>query len=752
MMYRLAICLTLIFCSPLSAQSMPVRSGEHDGFTRFTVGISKGASWSIEADDAQARLRVEGIDGRFDLSDAFKRIRRTRVANASQATAGAPLIFDLNCRCQVSSFLSGDSLIVIDFRDSAQAEDAGLNLPIRAPGGFAFQLPASRVPVSSDDVEPNRNEEAEAISLPLDLMRQPLPSRENENRYNRIENAAVSAMEQRLIEQITRAESQGLIESQSRAMASGAERQSEPTIRMIERKNADIPTVRNLAVTTSVDRDLAGLAADIATPSETTFCISTSQVNMQDWATDAPFSAQIGHWRAAVLGEFDRVDLDSVESLVRTYLYFGFGVEAQQALNLAEPPLKNQALYDVIAQILDGRQGTSINPFSGQQSCDTDAALWAVLSEPARMENINDDAIQRATSRLPPYVRELVGPRLALGFARAGRKDSAEGVLRSVDRIAEASAPELALAHASTAELRGEPDVAKEKRYEIATGDNEQSPTALIEAINMASRSKEAVPPDLVSLAQAYVTEFRNSEISEPLERALILATALNGDFGTAFEGLDEYASHADRDARDLRIGLLELMSERAADIEFLRQALKETAGVEDDLPETLSNDMAERFLELGFARPAQRLLSGASANPPSRERRILRAKAALAANLPREALVAVLGLSGPDVTELRAEAALQTRNHSQAASLFAESGRSDQAVRSSWLADTTSDEIKPPSEERYRQIFEQIGALSDASGTASEQTPLSRAETLVELSNSTRDGVRALLDAVSVD
>ena len=62
MMYRLAICLTLIFCSPLSAQSMPVRSGEHDGFTRFTVGISKGASWSIEADDAQARLRVEGID------------------------------------------------------------------------------------------------------------------------------------------------------------------------------------------------------------------------------------------------------------------------------------------------------------------------------------------------------------------------------------------------------------------------------------------------------------------------------------------------------------------------------------------------------------------------------------------------------------------------------------------------------------------------------------------------------------------
>jgi hypothetical protein len=130
----------------------------------------------------------------------------------------------------------------------------------------------------------------------------------------------------------------------------------------------------------------------------------------------------------------------------------------------------------------------------------------------------------------------------------------------------------------------------------------------------------------------------------------------------------------------------------------------------------------------------------------------MLRAKAALAAKLPREALVALLGLSGPDVTELRAEAASQTRNHAEAASLFEQTGEPDQALRSSWLADADPADMSALTEDRYRQIFEQIGALSESSGGASDMTPLARAQALIEQSNSTRDGVRALLNAASVD
>ncbi|MEC7257047.1 MAG: hypothetical protein VXW58_04435, partial [Pseudomonadota bacterium] len=501
----LAAILALICATSVSAQVMPVRSGEHDGFTRFTIRIGNGEDWSIDTIGSQVRFRSGDASAKYDLTSVFDRIRRNRITAVSQTDPGSALVFEMNCACQVTPFLSGDSLVVIDFRDPIEDQATGFQLPIPSPGGFAFQLPADRAHliIPPDEEDNSADAEIASVALPIDLVRAPLSARTIEDRFSGIGNTAVNAMEQQLIKQLTRAEQQGLIEArpQTDMLSEGDNTHLEQPEKTEETDSG--PSLRNLEVTTSIDRDLAGVADGLKRSSEATRCIPTSRLNMQDWATGAPFSAQIGHWRSALVGEFDRVDSEIVESLVRTYLYFGFGIEARQALGLAKPQLENHALYDAMAQIMDGGQAPSENPFSGLQACKSDAALWAALSEPDRLDMLNDEAVQKAASRLPPHVRQLLGPRLALEFARSGRTGSAEGVLRSVDRIAEPSTPELALAHASAAELRGEPELAKEKRIEVAMSDTKHSPTALIEAIDMAAQAKEQVPPDLVNLAEA---------------------------------------------------------------------------------------------------------------------------------------------------------------------------------------------------------------------------------------------------------
>ena len=67
--------------STAPAFPLVVRGGEHPGFTRLTLQAEAALRWSLRPRDGTTLLLVEGTAGPVDLSRAFERIGRERVAD-----------------------------------------------------------------------------------------------------------------------------------------------------------------------------------------------------------------------------------------------------------------------------------------------------------------------------------------------------------------------------------------------------------------------------------------------------------------------------------------------------------------------------------------------------------------------------------------------------------------------------------------------------------------------------------------------
>lgn len=62
------------------AQSIAVRSGEHEGFTRLVLTLPRSSEWRLSRTDDGYALSLAEKGMRFDLSDVFRLIPRSRLA------------------------------------------------------------------------------------------------------------------------------------------------------------------------------------------------------------------------------------------------------------------------------------------------------------------------------------------------------------------------------------------------------------------------------------------------------------------------------------------------------------------------------------------------------------------------------------------------------------------------------------------------------------------------------------------------
>ncbi len=54
-----ALLLLMLAAGPLSAQSIRLRAGEHEGFTRFTLNLPPGVNWALEREPARVALVLD---------------------------------------------------------------------------------------------------------------------------------------------------------------------------------------------------------------------------------------------------------------------------------------------------------------------------------------------------------------------------------------------------------------------------------------------------------------------------------------------------------------------------------------------------------------------------------------------------------------------------------------------------------------------------------------------------------------------
>ncbi len=477
-------------------------------------------------------------------------------------------------------------------------------------------------------------------------------------------------------------------------------------------------------------------------------CVTNAELDFETWADPAPFAEQIVALREGLYLEFDKLDSARAIKLAKLYAYFGFGVETIQVLDLLQVQSSELDRIRAIAMITDKTAESQPGAFSGQQRCNGDAAFWAVLTEQALHSDADLVAIEQAFGRLPKHLQQHFGPELAEILVRAQKLEASRRILRVTGRTLDAVQPSASLVKAQIAEAEGneaETEALLKQTVETPDASND-APLALARLIEKRWSDRASVSQNELELAAAYAVELRRSEQGPMMARGHTLALALTGEFDAALAMIDtaEQSSAWSR----TRTQVLQLLSERADEITFLRYALSLSSSKEPLDADTVKS-LSKRLSAHGFPMEAAAISGRQAGNSTNRVRSRFKAQTAILEGRPRKALLELSGDNTSDGMRLRAKALEQSEAFGEAADLMTQLGDLEAAERNQWRAGSV-EQINPDSNSR----FAKLSRLSEAVTRQAErqpEKPLADAALLLEDSEEVRNRIekmQALLNA----
>lgn len=733
MMVRIAVvCVWIALMAAIAdAQTVPIRSGEHDGFSRIVLDMPRRLSWRLLPAPEGRLLQVDQAGLLFDTSNVYYRMTDQRVSAITPVSNPAGLRFDLACDCTVTGFWHGASMLVIDVADKSASAvgTVDTNLDLAAPSSAtAVELFATHM--SAELPKPD---------APIGAAKSPGGST----------NApSLPAARDNLAKQIARAAGLGLVTAHRPGLDVKAPDQKTAGTPPPATKQPDRPTspvgsapVQMFAENSASPRN----PGNRAMTSEGATCPPDSALNVQDWGNDTAFYSQIGPLRTRLAQEFDRMDPVAARDLARTYLHFGFGVEAIQVLKLV--PAEQTDMLHALAAILDEKpSGTFLD---GLTDCDTDVALWSALSGTSLPQDapINIDAMLRALDRLPRHLRSHLGPRLAQRLLDAAHPAEARRVLRLLGRAPDPASPPQILLEVETEPEASASDTADDLLEDVVATGGDTAARAVIRRIERRLHDKRPITPEMAQLAGSYAFERRKTDLGNDLARVHLLATAASADFESAFAGLERLATDLPPEARNrILSGMLGYLAADASDLTFLVHALRLREAAPQVVADDVSNAMADRLLSLGFPAKASAFVRPVANGSEMRVRSLLRAKIALAQRQPHRALVDLLGLSGEDANLLRAEAQAMAGRHRAAHAFYAAAGMTDLAADQAILADDKA-LLAQTDDAALAEIVRTMASDSDPSSMTRPAT-LAENRALLEQSAKMREAVARLLES----
>lgn len=465
---------------------------------------------------------------------------------------------------------------------------------------------------------------------------------------------------------------------------------------------------------------------------------------------DMDFTRDLKARRSQLTGELDRDNVEAYHELAHFYLLHGFGPEAASVLASVQQPPREAAEMASIARILEYGHDPKENPFTGRMTCDTDAALWAALA-PVRIppgSDFDSDAIKRSLMAMPDGLKGLVGPLLAERFLDAGETDFTRDLLRIVERNLPEITGRQALAEAKLATQHGPPDAAAFR--DLIAQNSDVSPEALLHFTNSALEHEQVVDAETIGLLESYRTQYRDSPLAAELTRAEILALGASGNFPSAFELYDLQREKLMPEVQaEIIDSLSRGLADRGSDAVFTRLYFTHSSEVAQVATVDTVDRVADRLIRLGLPEVADRLLAD---EDPSRSRRLLRARAALALNLPRRAEAELANLDGADVSALRAMAHLANADFAEAEALFTVAGKPKEAANAAWLARNWQSLREDEEETRAR-----LAGVMTSQQSSPIELPQSGPPTLaasreaLNQSGETRAALQALLSSLEV-
>lgn len=587
MTLRLALLLGLAFCGAAQADPVRVTSGAHDGFTRLVLaGVAPG-DWQFGRTEDGYALRLPGAEPTFDLTEAFARIGRNRLAAIWANPDDATLRLGIACACHAIPFEFRPGTIVIDLRDGPPPEGSSFEMSLDGANLPALAKTAPPRPRARPTAPPQMFDwRDQVLGQRWSAADAPAPPAAADPTF-RLPDPSLPPMRDALLREFSRAVGQGLVD---------------PATSLPETPDGTGvgPALSNLQVGQSILTSTQFGPSQPLSPAGA-ICPTDADLSLGNWGTADPAHLQLADAQVGLVGEFDQPQPEALRRFIHLHLFLGFGAEVGALLSAFNPTDADRPLWQSLSLLLDGQPDPS-GAFRGFAACDTAAALWATLADPALSPaDINRPALLRAFSALPAHLRRHLGPPLAERFLSADDVPTAQALADAILRAPGEADPRLALMQARFAAARGETAVAATSVSEMLAAPGPQSAAALATLVDLNLADAQPLDPAQVTALQSHLAEAAGTAEAPGLARALVLAHALAGDFDAAFAALpDAPAAGAD---------LWRLLA-KGPDSAVLLHAI----GADPDglSPDTRSA-MADRMLALGFPAEAQ-LWSGSNA------------------------------------------------------------------------------------------------------------------------------------------
>ena len=673
-------------------QTVTVRSGEHDGFTRLALDLPQRVEWDISGDDIKT-ITFDGLKPNFDLTSVMPRLSAGRVVSVGLASDPFALSIALNCDCEIRSFFAGTSMLVLDVYGT----------PRETPVQITEAIPPEQMATADDQ----NKQTSSAFQLPLvfpkkrtntstprsEQLALTAPTATVETQINRAERSRIA--ERGLLEDMGRVASQGLVTPQNKIPTIEDEktpRPSETPRTVIADKLPPAPEGQNMRAFSSADRDLLMSQDSQILNRNGQKCMTDEKLALQDWVTDEGFTAHTGRLRAQIFGEFDQPDPGIVAELAKAYIGYGLGLEAVQVLTEVAT-LKAEPQLLAMADIVEDGVLTGEKPDGWYLDCETTAAFWALLAGDKTRPDmpLNSQSVLRSFSALPLHIRAHLGPFLSERLQEIGEDSLLKDVARHMGRGQPEGLVAVALVSAQAEISAGEPDQAAKDLEKVIIANGEKAPQALIDKINLQVAAGQTVSQSDSELIEAFALEYRQDPLGVEMARAALIARTSAGQFQQAFTDLAELAPQlAQPDLLQSASFVLDKLSKAADDLTFLE--LTFSPDVEKlQFNSEAEHSAAERLISLGFESRALVFLSSVAERQSERPRKMIRAKAALGLGNTRQAEAELLGLDGPDVEALRADIKVKQEDYRAAQIVLETLGQNQAAAEQAWLADDRS-------------------------------------------------------------
>jgi hypothetical protein len=666
-----------------AAQTVALRSGDHDGYARLVLEFpGERPGWRLTRAGEGYALIFDAEELEIDASEVFRLIGRDRISSVTQSGPGEPLMIGIACDCHAEAFDFRTGAVVIDVRDGSppvgspfegatgEAQAAGrmnesppgLSLlaggTVEASAVLPFQWENATDPAIGSRVPPNMSGATEGSGTDSDG---PSPVPANRDR------ATIEA----IAGELGRASSQGLIDL---PLTLSPTADPESPAGQGPRKTSAPGAANNLRVMTGIDRDFGALGPDRPQRASEPRCLPDSAVSVARWGDEARLGEEIARYRAAAVDARDAPDPTAVRALARHYVFLTFGAESRLAVESLPERLPDADLLRTLADVMDGEQPTAANPLAGQSDCTSEVALWALLASPEPSLEVPATAtIMTTFSGLPVHLRRHLAPRLAAALDGAGQPDAAVSVLNAATRAGGDAGASVALAAA----LRENDTTLAENNLRSLRASNPlEASQAVLALLERDLATGGPIDAAILEDAAAFAFELRDDPVGQALAKARIRGLAVNGAFIDALAALRQLSGPVVAETEPATHWglLLGTAAARADDGEFLTVSFAlAREGLAAEVPADARRAAAARLIGLGLDDMASLYLTPGDEGDPGV--RLARANRALTTGNAAAALAQADGLEivGGDLIE--AEALSASGAHGAAADAFAQLG-----------------------------------------------------------------------------